>query len=137
VTAAARAQFAGARVARLATVTADGTPRLVPIVFALDGDTIYSGVDGKPKRNRRLRRLTDIAARPRVAVLADEYAEDWSRLWWVRADGTASVHAASPVARAALIAKYPQYAGGVALDGPFLHIAVDRWTGWAATPPAG
>ena len=83
----ARALFAAARVARLATVTPDGSPHVVPIVFAVDGDTIYTAVDGKPKRSRQLQRLANIAAHPRVTVLADRYDEDWSQLWWVRADG--------------------------------------------------
>jgi PPOX class probable F420-dependent enzyme len=131
VTAVARSRFAAARVARLATVSADGQPHVVPIVFAVEGDTIYSAVDGKPKRSRALRRLANIAANPRVSVLADHYDEDWSQLWWLRADGTASVVDSSPDAIAALAAKYPQYTS-ISLDGPFLHIAVDHWTSWQA-----
>jgi PPOX class probable F420-dependent enzyme len=125
-------RFAAAPVARLATVSADGAPHLVPIVFAVSGDLIYSAVDGKPKRLRQLRRLANIAAEPRVSVLVDEYSPDWSRLWWVRADGVCSVHDSSPVAVAALAAKYPQYRE-VSLDGPFLHIAVTRWSSWDAS----
>jgi PPOX class probable F420-dependent enzyme len=131
VTAVARSRFAAARVARLATVSADGQPHVVPIVFAVEGDTIYSAVDGKPKRSRALRRLANIAANPRVSVLADHYDEDWSQLWWLRADGTASVVDSSPDAIAALAAKYPQYTS-ISLDGPFLQIAVDHWTSWQA-----
>jgi PPOX class probable F420-dependent enzyme len=131
VTAAAWSRFAAARVARLATVAVDGSPHVVPIVFAVDGDTIYSAVDGKPKRSRQLRRLANIAAQPRVSVLVDRYDEDWSQLWWVRADGAATVHDSSPTARQLLSAKYPQYSG-VSLDGPFLHIAVARWSDWSA-----
>ena len=127
----APALFAAARVARLATVSADGRPHVVPIVFAVAGDTIYSAVDGKPKRSRALRRLANIAANPRVSVLADRYDEDWSQLWWVRADGTASVVDSSPDAIAALAARYPQYLD-VSLGGPFLHIAVDHWASWRA-----
>lgn len=127
----APALFAAARVARLATVSADGRPHVVPIVFAVEGDTIYSAVDGKPKRSRALRRLANIAANPRVSVLADRYDEDWSQLWWVRADGTASVVDSSPDATAALAARYPQYLD-VSLGGPFLHIAVDHWASWRA-----
>jgi PPOX class probable F420-dependent enzyme len=128
---AAAARFCEAPVARLATVSAEGEPHLVPIVFALDGDTIYSAVDGKPKRSRQLRRLANIAANPRVSVLVDAYSPDWSQLWWVRADGLGSVHESSPGAVSALRAKYPQYRD-VSLDGPFLHIAVARWSSWEA-----
>jgi PPOX class probable F420-dependent enzyme len=124
-------RFAAAPVARLATVSAAGEPHIVPIVFAVDRDTIYSAVDGKPKRLRSLKRLANIAANPRVSVLVDSYSADWSQLWWVRADGICSVLDSSALAMAALRAKYPQYRE-VSLDGPFLHIAVTRWTDWEA-----
>lgn len=132
----ARALFGSARVARLATVAADGRPHLVPIVFALDGDAIYSAVDHKPKRTLRLRRLENIAANPNVTVLADDYDEDWTRLWWVRADGTARVLAPGDGpehARAvtALVARYEQYAQQ-APAGPAIVIEVARWSGWRA-----
>src|SRR5260221_14749245 len=84
-------RFAGSRSARLATVSADGRPHVVPIVFALDGDTLYFAVDSKPKRTTHLQRLKNIAANPAVSVLADHYDDDWTRLWGVRADGTAPV----------------------------------------------
>src|SRR4051794_4921374 len=91
-----RERFAAARVARLAT----SGPHIVPICFALDGDTIWSAVDAKPKRTRALRRLENIARDPRVSVLTDHYDDsDWSRLWWARADGTATVHDDAPAAR--------------------------------------
>jgi PPOX class probable F420-dependent enzyme len=125
-------RFAASPVARLATVSADGAPHLVPIVFAVDGDTIYSAVDGKPKRSRNLRRLANIAAEPRVSVLVDAYSPDWSQLWWVRADGICTVVDSSERAAEALRAKYPQYRQ-VPLDGPFLHIAVTRWSSWDAS----
>ena len=83
----ARRRLAAARVARLATVGGPGSPHLVPVTFAVAGDRIYSAVDAKPKTTRDLRRLRNIRADPRVAVLADHYDEDWSRLWWARADG--------------------------------------------------
>ena len=85
----ARARFAAARVARLATAGPDGRPHLVPMVFAVEADTVYSAVDAKPKATSRLRRLANIAANPAVALLVDHYDDDWSRLWWVRADGSA------------------------------------------------
>src|SRR3954462_14070312 len=88
----ARERFAAARVARLATIGGDGRPHLVPIVLALDGERIYHAVDAKPKGTTALRRLANIAAHPRVALLADEDDDDdWTRLWWVRADGSARV----------------------------------------------
>jgi len=124
-------RFATARVARLATVTPAGAPHLVPIVFALAGDVLHTAVDGKPKRTRRLARLANIAAEPRVSVLADHYDEDWSALWWVRADGVCRILDDSPAGRAALAERYPQYRD-TPLSGPFLEITVERWTAWRA-----
>jgi PPOX class probable F420-dependent enzyme len=135
----ARGLLASARVARLATVGADTRPHLVPITFALDGDAILTAVDHKPKRTTRLRRLANIAANPRVSVLADHYEDDWSRLWWVRVDGTARViepqsreHAA---AVGPLAERYEQYRERPP-DGPAVVITASRWTGWRATPAA-
>ena len=122
-------RFASARVARLATVGPDGAPHLVPIVFAVVGNVIYSAVDAKPKRHRRLQRLANIEREPRVSVLADHYSDDWTQLWWVRADGLARVSLRSNAGLAALRAKYPQYASAPPA-GPFITLEVSRWTGW-------
>ncbi|GAA0585752.1 TIGR03668 family PPOX class F420-dependent oxidoreductase [Paractinoplanes ferrugineus] len=125
-------RFASARVARLATVGPDGAPHLVPIVFAVVGEVIHTAVDAKPKRTRRLRRLANIAGNPTVSVLADHYDDgDWSRLWWVRADGTAVVSDRSDSGAAALVAKYPQYRAEPPA-GPYLTITVRRWTAWVS-----
>src|SRR5437879_8624404 len=86
-----RRRIADAKVARLATVGAGGKAHVVPITFAVDGDTIYFAVDAKPKRTTDLKRLRNIAANPSVSVLVDHYEDDWSRLWWVRLDGPARV----------------------------------------------
>lgn len=87
----ARARFAASRIARLATVDAAGRPHLVPVVFVVDGDRVAMAVDHKPKRSPRLKRLANIRANPAVCLLADAYDEDWDRLWWARADGSARV----------------------------------------------
>jgi PPOX class probable F420-dependent enzyme len=132
----ARARFATARIARLGTVDSTGRPHLAPIVFALDGDVLYSAVDHKPKRTVALRRLANVAANPAVSVLVDHYDDDdWDRLWWVRADGVGAVLAidGAPAARARglLQERYPQYVTRP-LTGQVLAIAVERWSGWAA-----
>jgi PPOX class probable F420-dependent enzyme len=131
----ARQRFAAARVARLSTVDSTGRPHLVPIVFALVASRVYTAVDLKPKRGKGLRRLANIAADPRVAVLVDHYAEDWTELWWVRADGTARVVAVTePEGRVgldALVQRYPQYRDQPP-PGPVIAIDVDRWSYWAA-----
>jgi PPOX class probable F420-dependent enzyme len=128
----ARARFAAARSARLATVGADGSPHVVPICFALDDDTLYTAVDHKPKRTTNLRRLANIAANPRVSVLADHYEdEDWTRLWWVRADGTARVLPAGHADAVTLLqARYAPYRENPP-QGPVIAIAVARWSGWS------
>jgi len=133
----ARARFATARVARLATVGADGRPHLVPVVFTIDGDTVYSAVDdAKPKATLRLKRLANIAANPAVALLADHYEDDWAALWWARADGTARVmepgEAEAGPARELLAARYEQYRAAPP-PGPVIAVAVERWSGWAAS----
>lgn len=138
----ARRRFSHEPIARLATVRPDGRPHLVPIAFALDGMTIYSAVDAKPKAGDALERLRNIAANPAVSVLVDAYDDDWTRLWWVRADGTAEVVADGPARAAAvrgLRAKYPQYADPALPFGAAIVIRVERWIGWSADdwPPAG
>jgi PPOX class probable F420-dependent enzyme len=130
----ARTRFAAARVARLATVSDDGRPHLVPIVFALAGDVLYTAVDAKPKSTTALKRLANIAANPAVAVLADHYDEDWTQLWWARADGSARIaaDAEAEAALARLTGRYPVYAVERP-PGPVLAIDVVRWSGWSAT----
>src|SRR5712691_663731 len=83
------ARLTAARVARLATTDPDGRPHLVPIVFALDGDTLYSAVDRKPKRSSKRRRIENARVRPDVTILVHHYEEDWGRLWWIRLRGRA------------------------------------------------
>ena len=129
----ARALFETARVARLATADAKGRPHLVPICFALDGDRIVTAVDHKPKRTRKLRRLENIAANPRASALVDVYDDDWTRLWWVRADGAArSEDPGSPehgrVARL-LAERYRQYLEDPP-EGPAIVLSVSQWSGW-------
>lgn len=130
----ARELFASARVARLATVREGGGPHLVPIVFALDGDCLFTAVDHKPKRTADLARLRNIAAEPRVSVLADAYDDDWSQLWWARMDGTAEVLDDGDAAEDAiglLRARYVQYTDAPP-DGPVIAITATAWSGWRA-----
>ena len=127
-----RERVGAARVARLATVDAEGRPHLVPICFALEGETLYSAVDEKPKRSKRLKRLENIRRRPEVTVLVDHYEEDWSRLWWVRLDGTATVLDEGPEreqALALLRAKYEQYRTEPP-TGAVIAVRIEAWRGW-------
>jgi PPOX class probable F420-dependent enzyme len=123
-----------APVARLATIDPDGRPHLVPIVFALDGQTLYSPVDAKPKRSRKLRRVANARERPDVTVLVDHYEDDWGRLWWVRLRGRARVLDAGTEAEQALrllVDKYEQYRREQP-GCPVLAVDVFEWRSWDA-----
>ncbi|WP_432877103.1 TIGR03668 family PPOX class F420-dependent oxidoreductase [Kribbella sp. CA-245084] len=124
-----RARVAAARVARLATVGSDLRPHLVPVTYVVHGDELFIAIDQKPKSTTALKRLRNIAANKRVAVLVDEYEEDWTHLWWVRVDGVARVVASDAAAVELLVAKYPQYEADPP-RGPVIAIRADGWSGW-------
>ena len=129
----ARERFSAAKVARLATADATGRPHLVPIVFAVEDDCVYSMVDDKPKRTAALRRLRNVRENPAVAVLVDHYDDaNWDALWWVRAEGRGRVlEPEEPEARRAvglLAQRYPQQRPA----GAVLAVDVARWRGWSA-----
>jgi PPOX class probable F420-dependent enzyme len=127
-------RLAAARVARLATTDPDGRSHLVPIVFALDGDTLYLAVDRKPKRSRQLRRIENARARPDVTILVDHYEEDWRCLWWIRLRGRARVLDKGEERERALVLlaeKYPQYRAQPP-DGPVLAVDVTEVREWTS-----
>lgn len=140
----ARRRFEASPTATLGTVDPEGRPHLVPVTYVLTADEhVYIAVDAKPKRTTQLKRLSNIAANPNVSLLVDEYADDWERLWWVRADGTAAVRAFAELPAlhtpadgpesgllAAFRHRYPWYAEHPPI-GPVIDIAVTRWSGWA------
>src|ERR671910_1829197 len=84
-----------ARVARLATIDFEETkPHLVPVVFVFDGNSYYIPIDKKSKKDydpERLRRVRNIQENPNVALLIDEYDEDWSKLFFVMIQGKGSL----------------------------------------------
>jgi PPOX class probable F420-dependent enzyme len=128
-------RLTAARVARLATIDPDGRPHLVPIVFALEGDTLYSAVDRKPKRSTTLRRIENARVRPDVTVLVDHYEDDWSRLWWIRLRGRARVLDEGEERERALELlreKYPQYVEEPP-EGPVLAVDVTDVREWSST----
>jgi PPOX class probable F420-dependent enzyme len=127
-------RLTAARVARLATTDPDGRPHLVPIVFALDGDTLYTAVDRKPKRSSKLRRIENARVRPDVTILFDHYDEDWNRLWWIRLRGRARVlddGEERDRALALMQEKYPQYRAEPP-DGPVLAVDVTEVRQWTS-----
>jgi PPOX class probable F420-dependent enzyme len=106
------------RVARLATIDSEFKPHLVPVVFVFDGNHFFIPVDEKRKKTKpeKLRRIKNIQGNPNVALLIDEYSEDWSRLAFVMIQGTASVVKSRPQADIQLkqalkklTTKYTQY----------------------------
>lgn len=127
-----------ARVARLATLDAKSRPHIVPVCFVYDGKLFYTAIDEKPKRvpRARLARLRNIRVVPGVALLIDEYDEDWTQLWYVLIHGKAklipeSAHKEHARAIRKLRAKYPQYAQGMlADDAPIIRITPERTTSW-------
>jgi PPOX class probable F420-dependent enzyme len=126
----------GMPVARLATVRPDGRPHIVPICFALDEHVLYTAIDQKPKRSSLVVRIENVEANPLVAVLVDNYEDDWSRLWWVRLDGRARVvddGAERAHALALLADRYPQYARERP-SGPVIAIDVATWRSWSFDP---
>ena len=130
-------RLTAARVARLATTDPDGRPHLVPIVFAVEGETLYSAVDRKPKRSTKLRRIENARARPDVTILVDHYEEDWGRLWWIRLRGHARAldHGEEREhALAVLREKYPQYRAEPP-GGAVLAVDVTDVREWTSDPP--
>ena len=136
----ARSRFAASPVAVLGTSDDTGAAHLVPVTFLAAGDTVYIAIDDKPKSSRDLKRLRNIAADPRVCLLAQHYDEDWNRLWWARADGIARVVGAVELpfgVLGGLAERYPWYRAHPP-GGPLIEVAVRSWSGWAfaESPPA-
>src|ERR687884_84303 len=112
-----------AKVARLATVDIKCTPYLVPVVFVLDNDNDYYfiPIDEKTKQSRpeNLKRVRNIQENPNVALLIDEYYEDWTKLYFIMIQGKASIMGGKKLeqdempllekAHKLLRNKYPQY----------------------------
>jgi PPOX class probable F420-dependent enzyme len=135
-------RVAAARVARMATVRPDGSPHVVPFVFALvasdPGVRIYWAVDDKPKRSARLARIEHLRTNPAVEIVVDAYDDDWSRLWWVRVRGAGRIvrtEAERGAALAALTDKYAAYRDSPPRgDVVAIDVAEVRW--WSAAANA-
>jgi PPOX class probable F420-dependent enzyme len=125
------------RVARLATVDAAGRPLVLPICYIVQGETLYSPTDAKPKRVpvQRLKRLQNIRANPQVALVIDDYHEDWTQLSYVLLHGKAEIIADGPAfeqAIAALRDKYPQYRTMPIHENPLIAVRLTRVLSWGA-----
>jgi PPOX class probable F420-dependent enzyme len=122
----------------MATVDASGQPHAIPIVYVYDGGRLYTPIDKKPKRVGdlyQLQRIRDIRAEPRVAVIIDEYSDDWEKLAWVQIRGRAGILETGRIYQTAvslLVDKYPQYRE-MTLDGrPLIAITLERVVSWRA-----
>jgi len=131
-----RARLRQARVARLATADSAGRPHLIPICFAYDGRAFYTALDLKPKQARpeRLARVRNLQANPNVALLVDEYRQDWKQLFYILVRGRARLLKGGSEHRKAhrlLRAKYPQYRKGLLpADAPVIRIVPSRTVVW-------
>lgn len=139
-----RRHFVGkARVGRLATTDRDGHPHVVPVCFALVQDRLVTPIDAKPKRVEasRLKRVQNVEATHRAALLVDHYEEDWSALGWVRIDGPARIARPEDDGHdddvGALRAKYQQYETHPLSRRPVIRVIVDRVAVWGSlsSPP--
>jgi PPOX class probable F420-dependent enzyme len=132
-----RRLLSSAESAALATIGESG-PHLVPIVFVVRADTVYTAIDHKPKTTNRLQRLVNIEVNPTVALLVDHYVDDWDALWWVRADGRATILTDGHGRQAGLdllASKYAEYRRERP-TGPVIAIEIGSWSGWSAMPVA-
>jgi PPOX class probable F420-dependent enzyme len=144
------------RVGHLATADRTGAPHVVPVCYAVADDTLYITIDEKPKRAgaaaagasaeikaraaaegasapQRLKRLTNIAENPAVALVVDRWDEDWTRLGWVMLRGGAEIladGAEHDAAQALLVARYPQYAAMRLAALPVIAVRIARATSW-------
>ncbi len=127
--------LASQRVGRLATADAQGHPHVVPVCFAIDGETLYITIDEKPKRvaRRPLKRLRNMMENPQVAFVADRYDEDWRQLGWVMLRGRADILAGGPEhdhAQVLLRERYVQYRTMQLADLPVIALRIERITTW-------
>ena len=135
---AARVFLLSRRVAHLATADGAGVPHVVPVCFALDGDSVFITVDEKPKSGRRLRRLANLEENPACCLVADRYGEDWTRLGWVMLHGRAEILAGGgehDAAQALLRVRYPQYQAMDLTPLPVIAVRIARATSWGDLSP--
>src|SRR6266511_3772056 len=123
------------RVAHLATADRRAVPHVVPVCFAVAGETLYITIDEKPKRRpaTALKRLKNIAENPAVAVIVDRYDEDWARLGWVMLRGRAEILREGQEhqdAQALLCSRYPQLAAMQIATYPVIAVRIERTRSW-------
>jgi PPOX class probable F420-dependent enzyme len=127
--------LAGSRVGRLGLLDDDGAPRVLPVTYAVNGESLVTAVDQKPKRRtgEALARVRWLRARPAAALTVDHYDDDWSALAWVQVLGSVQILDAmsAPEAMAALAERYEPYRTDPPA-GPLLVLEPDRVLWWHA-----
>lgn len=132
------------RVAHLATADARAVPHVVPVCYAVSGDTLYVTIDEKPKRHpaSRLKRLRNIDENPAVSIVVDRYDEDWALLGWVMLHGHAQILSGGTehdAAQALLRSRYRQLDAMEIAQHPVIAVRIERATSWgnlSAADPA-
>jgi PPOX class probable F420-dependent enzyme len=127
--------LAGSRVGRLGLLDDDGAPRVLPVTYAVNGESLVTAVDQKPKRRtgEALARVRWLRARPAAALTVDHYDDDWSALAWVQVLGVVRIVdvASAPEAMASLAQRYAPYRTDPPA-GPVLVLEPDRLLWWHA-----
>jgi PPOX class probable F420-dependent enzyme len=129
---------AAQRVGRLATADERGRPHVVPVCYACDGLSFYIALDAKPKRvaHARLRRVRNILANPRAALVIDSYSDDWSALAYVLVRGAAALLPPGDAehARAVVLLRerYPQYQAMPIDQQPAIVLRAESVVAWGA-----
>jgi PPOX class probable F420-dependent enzyme len=126
------------RVAHLATADSQAVPHVVPVCFGLLEDRLYITIDQKPKRDRPLKRLRNIAENPRVAIVFDRYDEDWRRLAWVMLHGRAGILTEGGEhdrAQSLLRSRYKQLEAMAIGQLPVIVIQIERVASWGDLGP--
>ena len=123
------------RVAHLATADTEAVPHVVPVCFVVRAGTLYITIDAKPKRGpaHELKRIRNIMGNPRVAIVADRYDEDWTRLGWVMVQGRAEIlldGREHDEAQALLRSRYAQLAAMRIAEQPVIAVRIERVTSW-------
>ena len=132
---AVEAFIASRRVGHLATADADGTPHVIPVCYAYHRGLVYSALDLKPKRvpSRELKRVRNIRTNPSVALVVDDYSEEWDALAYVLIQGQATIlesGAERDHAETLLREKYEQYAKMLEEGCATLRITPERVVAW-------
>ncbi len=126
------------RIAHMATVDSGERPHAVPVVYAFDGEKLYTPLDDKPKRTGpyQLTRVRNILSNHRVVVVIDEYDDDWNNLVWVQIRGNAAIKAKGQDYEKGiglLTAKYTQYESMPLAGKPLIIVTPQKILGWRAT----